>query len=328
MKLSLREKRNFYHELGRLIRSGRAFPSALELMLENTGGSLRRFLRALHEAALRGETVEESFAKQRPGVTEMEISILSASERAGRLEHACAQLSSYFGALDQARGIVIKRSLYPAFILHFGIFVLAAPKLALGGTVAAYLRQTFGFLLLIYVAVLLLVFLLKQLTNAAQTNVAIDAALRTVPMVGKMRRAFALARFTATYEAQLSAGVNVLDTLTGAAQASQSALVRQAAREALPQIRTGAKVGPLLENARVFPASVARAFRLAEETGELDEELQRLTREFESEALSRIETLSDWLPKIIYMLVVVYLAYQMIGIYQKSLSTYTKLLDS
>jgi len=327
VKLSLREKRNFYHELGRLIRAGRTFANGIDVMAENTHGNLRRFLRRLHAAALRGESVADAFVQQRPAVSEMEISILTASERAGRLDHACEQLSSYFGALENARAAVLKRSAYPAFVLHFGVFILAAPKLALGGTVVEYAKQTVGFLLMVYAAVTIVFALVKQLARAGESNAQIDAVLRALPIFGKLRRSFSLARFCATYEAQLGAGVNVLDALSSAAQAGRSGVITQSIDAALPQIRAGAQVGPLLQNSRAFPSSMTRAFRLAEETGELDQELQRLTHEFEQEALSRVETVSEWLPKIVYLLVVLYLAYQMIGIYQRTATEYGKLLD-
>ncbi|MEA3189406.1 MAG: type pilus assembly protein PilC [Chthoniobacter sp.] len=326
MKLRLREKRDFYRELERLFRAGRAFPDALEIMQENTRGQLGKFLRGLHGAALRGDTVAEAFARS-GAVSQMEISMLEASERAGRIDHACAQLSSYFGALEQARATVAKRALYPTFLLHFGVFVLAAPKLAMGGSVMEYARQTIGFLLLIYAAVLLAWIIGEKLSRAGETSVAIDSALRAVPLFGKVRRSFALARFCATYDAQLGAGVNVFDVLTSAGQASRSALVMQAVRKALPEVRGGSKVGPLLQNSRAFPAAMARAFRVGEETGELDLELSRLAEEFEREALSRVETLSDWIPKIAYFCVALYIAWQIVSVYSGMAAGYEKALD-
>lgn len=327
VKLSLREKRNFYHELGRLLRAGRAFPNALEIMGENATGSAAKFSRALRTAALRGDAVAAAFAEQRPAVSEMEISMLTASERAGKIEHACAQLSDYFGALAQARATVLKRSLYPAFLLHFGVFVMAAPRLAMGGTAVQYARQTLGFLLLVYAAVLLVFFAIKALARAAETNASLDEALRAVPLFGKLRRSFSLARFCATYGAQLGAGVNVFDALERAAEASRSASIAQAARTILPQVRGGSQVGPLLQNSRAFPAAMARAFRMGEETGELDVELETLAREFESEALSRVETLSDWIPKVVYLIVAGYLGWQIVAVYASQAASYEKLLD-
>src|SRR5438067_11012207 len=123
------------------MRSGSAFPSALELLAQDARGGLRRFLRQLREAVLRGDTVPEAFAKLRPAISDMELSIVTACERSGRFDRGCAQLAAYFQALERARAIVWKRSAYPLFLLHFGIFTMALPSLFTGAGAVGYFKQ-------------------------------------------------------------------------------------------------------------------------------------------------------------------------------------------
>src|SRR5207244_8207045 len=109
-------------------------------------------------------------------------------------------------------------------------------------------------------------------------------------------------------------------SLTTAARASQSALVIDAAKRALPALRTGSQVAPLLARCRVFPEEMTRAMHVGEETGELDRELKRLTESFERDALRRVEIISDWLPKLIYLLVAGYVGWQIISFYANYLA--------
>ena len=208
-----------------------------------SGGSARRLVDRLRDAADKGTTVADAFASQVPMISEMEASVMGACERSGRLDESCSYLSDYFSALDQSRRTVIRKSAYPLFMLHIGIFVVALPRLFLESG-AAYLRNTLGVLLVVYACAGAAWVLGRLLVRAGATRSSIDAMLRALPVAGKIRRVFALARFCATYEIQLHAGVNVLDSLESASHASQSALVNGAVRNALPQVRGEKKSRP------------------------------------------------------------------------------------
>ncbi|MDP9291525.1 MAG: type II secretion system F family protein [Verrucomicrobiota bacterium] len=327
MKLNLRQKERFYHQLGKLLRAGVAFPSALVTLSSETRGGLRRLIEHLRRATGRGESIGDAFASAQPAVSGLEAGIFLACERSGRLDEACRYLSEYFATLERARAAIVKKSAYPVFTLHFGVFVLALPSLFLGGTGAGYFKQTLSFLFAIYFVLGVVVFAVKGIVKLAESSAAVDRLLRLVPAVGKLRRSFTLSRFCATYEMQLQSGVNVIDGLLSAAHASRSALVTDAVERALPAIRSGAQVGPELSRSSAFTRDMMRAFRVGEDTGDLDEELKRLATEFHEEALSRIETVSEWLPRIVYVTIAVYLAFQIVATYQKVLGAYSKALD-
>jgi type II secretory pathway component PulF len=325
VKLSLREKQTFYRELARMLRSGRAFGNAVEMLAQDTRGSLRKFLQQLQTIAVRGDSVADAFAKLRPPVNDMELSILAASEHSGRLDRGCEQLAAYFGAMERARAVVLRRSLYPLFLLHFGIFTVALPKLFTGGGAADYFKQTIGTLVAIYLGGAVIGFIGFEILRMGRTVGAVDRFLRMVPVFRKIHLGFATARFCATYDAQLDAGVNVLDAFERAAQASGSALILKTARDRLPDLRAGAEVSSVLGSA--FPREMSRAFRLAEGAGDLDEELKRLAEDYEQRAFRNVETLSEWLPKIIYCLVAIYLGYQIVSFYSGMVSGYEKILE-
>lgn len=319
MSLSLRQKRNFYHELGQLLRSGTAFPAAIQLLLHDTHGALRRLMTGLHKSVEQGKTVGEAFADQAPAISHLEVSIISACGRTGRLEQGCAYLSDYFGRLYDARVTILRSARYPAFVLHFGVFLLPAIKLTMGGSQEQYLRETIGFLLLLYACIFLLVLLVRVVSLEGARSVFVDRFLRLVPVVGPTRRAFALARFCATYEMQLQSGVNVIDSLLSAAEASQSALVNRAARNAVPGIRAGSQVGPLLSGSGAFTDELLRAIRIGEETGQLDAELLRMVASFREESITRLQTLSSFLSKAIYFGVLLYTGWQIVETYKHML---------
>jgi type II secretory pathway component PulF len=311
VSLRFREKQTFYHSLGELLRSGVTFPAALKTLTPTARGGLRQLLERLNHAVENGSTVAEAFAAQRPAVTEMEISIVEAVERAGRLDRGLAQLSAYFGALDVARTNVVKNVAYPIFVLHFGIFALGVQTLVTDG-VGPYLRGVAGVLVIVYAAAALLFLVVRMLTALGAHHAAIDGLLRWVPLVGSIRRNFAVARFCATYEMQLGAGVNVMEGLAAAGRASRSGLIAAAVARTIPEVLKGGQVGPLLSAQPGFPAEMMRDFTVGEQTGRLDVELDRLAEEHRRAAMLKLEVFAEWSPRLISLGIFAYIGFRII----------------
>ena len=326
MSLSLREKQSLYHSLGQLVRSGVPFPSALDNLARTTRGGTRGVIRRLKDGVSSGQTVGESFARQRPAVGEMEVGVIAAVERAGKLEQGLAQLSAYFGALEQARQGILKKCAYPAFVLHFGVFALSLRTIFEKGFIA-YLQATFGLLALLWGIVLVIALLVPLVRDAGSKSAALDSLLRTLPLVGGIRRALSTSRFCATYEMQLDAGINVIDALQAAQRASRSGLIRAAVEHAIPEVRGGAQVGGLLAASGAFPEPMIRSFCVGEQTGELDQELKRLAAEYQAEGLARIETAAEWLARFIYIAILAYIGYEIVSWYQGYYQQALKFVD-
>jgi general secretion pathway protein F len=328
VSLSLRQKQSLYYNLGQLLRNGVPFPRAVESLARSARGSQRRVLARMQDAVLGGKTVAESFASQRPEVSEMEIGITAACERSGRLEHGFSQLSDYFRALAEARETIWKKSAYPLFVLHFGIFALNLPLLfSPGGGAAAYVKATIGLLALLYGVALVVALAAPLLGDAGSGSAWVDSLLRCIPFVGKIRRAFSTSRFCATYDMQLEAGINVLDALQAAQRASRSGLIRAAVERTIPEVRAGAQVGALLAVSSIFPEPMIRSFCVGEETGKLHEELPRLAAEYRTEGLARVATLAEWVPRLVYVAILIYVGYAIVSVYRGYMGQVEKLAN-
>ncbi len=313
MKLNLVQKQSFYHELGQFLKSGIALPQAVEALAPEIGsGALRQLLQRLEKLFLAGESIPDAFAKLRPAIGEMEVALISASSNSGRLETALTYLSEYFGTLENLRAAIVKQTVWPIIQLHIGVFLLPLAAAFLLGDWPAYFLHCGLFLGTLYAGGFALWLLGAWLIRSARTNVGVDRLLRAIPLVGALRRNMALNRFCATYEMQLQAAVNLMDSLRSAADASQSAMLREEIQRIIPKVRAGSQVGPLLAGSRVFPPVLQRVFRLGEDTGSLDEDLRKWADYYRKAAVAKMEALGIWLPRIISILIVGYLGYSIV----------------
>jgi type II secretory pathway component PulF len=328
MRLSLREKATFYQHSAQLLRSGIPLPQAMERLSTTSGGRLRAFLRSISRSLADGQSFSEALTATGTA-SQLERSSLAALERTGRLEDGLQQLAGYYEALNRSRGEIISRSAYPIFILHLGALLVHLPLIFTAGAGATeYLKKT-GFILLVFYGVIaLFALLIPLLRDSGATSSSTDWFLRKIPLIGKIRRSFALSRFCAAYDMQLSAGVNVMDSLDSAAKASRSGLIRSAVDAALPEVRSGAQVGPLLARSSAFPTDMKQSLLVAEETGSMDAELPRLAAEYQRDGLSRLSRFSEWMPRMIYLGVVVFLAYNVISGYKNYIDGMMRQFDS
>ena len=338
VKLDLLQKQTLYHELGQFLRSGIPLSQAVEALAQDTRrGPLRRVLEQLTRLFLSGQSVPAAFAQLQPAVGSLELAMVEAASSSGRLEQAFAYLSNYFGSLETVRSKILSASWWPLLQLHVGIVVINAatqiitavfqptPTQGLDGALLA--RQCGTAFGVLYGGVLLCWLGGVLLLKAARTNPRIDRLINFIPLVGRLRRNFALSRFCATYEMQLQAAINVMDGLRVAADASQSAQVQASVNGMIPKVRAGSSVGPLFAGQRVFPHALQRAMRVGEETGSLDTDLHRWADYYQTASFNALEALSAWVPRIVFLSIAGYLGYEIIQFFTMYMGGLEKMIS-
>ncbi len=310
------EKASLFHELGQLVRTGTPFPKAIEKLARLSSGQARASFTRITGALGRGGTVGESLLAGTPLISALEACVFTASDRAGKLDAGLEQSSKYYAALAAARARIRSQLAYPLFVLHFAMLILPLPVFfAEDGGTAPFLRAVGIGIGGFWIGVLILAALTRALLAAAARGTGEDRMLRAIPVLGKLRRDFSLSRFCAAYHMQLDAGVNVLASLETSAAASGSAILREAVTGALPAVRSGGQVSSALHETRAFPEPLLRAFSIGEETGELDRELQRIGDSYRDAAMRRLEALAEWIPRLIYIAIMAYIGWRIIGSY-------------
>ncbi len=309
-----REKARLYHDLGELLRSGVTFHRAIEKLAQHAQGATSSVMRGLSTAVSAGATMPEALAAQ-PQINGLDAALFTASDRAGMLDHGFALASEYYAALAEARSTMWTRAAYPLFILHFAFLAFNVTKLVNGDGLGEFARAVLAAWAVLWAALVTLIVVGKFLTRAAARSATLDHLLGFIPLVGKLRRAFALSRFSAAFDMQLEAAVNAFDTLSAAAKASASAVIVIACDRALGAVRAGEKVGDALAATHAFPESFTRAFLVGEETGRLDHELRHLASEYRKSAFKRLEAIAEWVPRMLYIGVLIYIGYMVVGWY-------------
>lgn len=324
--MSPREKQQLYHGLAQLIHAGITFPKALDRLSKTSRGSAAQVIRRIRRGLDQGLTVADACAEARPTITSMEAAILVAVERAGSLDRGLAQLAQHFDAVSAARGKAIARLAYPVFVLVLAILLLNLP-LVVRENFNAYLQRISTLLAGVIAAVFLAKFARDLIASATISSPFVERLVRLIPAVGSMQRAFAMNRFCLVYDLQIEAGINTLDALQAAAEASRSALVANLIRKILPEVRAGSQVGPLLVGSDAFDPAVVECILVGEESGRLDQELQRQAKLQEEKAFSRLNTLAEWIPRLAYLAIMISVGVAIVRLYAGYLGQVQSVID-
>ncbi len=315
MALSSKDKTRLYHDLGTLLKSGFHLDRGIELMLgQNPSAGRRAWLEALREGLAGGSSVTEALQKKSSGSSSLEIGLLVAGERGGRLDEACAHLAEYFELRRQSASKALGALVYPLILVHFAVVVPDFSKVVIGGLGAGFAGIPLR-LALLWSLIALVVAGAVLWSRAATRAVTADRLLNLVPLAGSVRRHWALARFSQVMRTCLLAGLKMAESLRLAGGASQSAVLDEGARKAAQKIEAGGNFADSLRSAGGFPFEFNNSMEMAEQSGTLDLEFDRWALAEAQLAARAQDRAAEWMPRIFYVLVVIYVASRIIGMF-------------
>jgi type II secretory pathway component PulF len=311
----LSRRADFYHQLGQLTGAGLGLIRALEeLKRHPPDHSYREPLGRLLGQIAGGATLTNAIERCGRWLPEFDIALLQAGEHSGRLDASFRLLSDYYTDRARLARQMIGDLAYPAFLLHFAIFIFPFARFFASGNWVAYLGQTVGVLIPLYLVVGLMIFA-AQSRHGEAWRAFIEAILHPVPVLGVARRFLALARLAAALEALLRSGVAIIQAWELAATASGSPALRRTVLGWRPQIERGQTPAEAVNASGSFPELFAAQYATGEISGQLDDTLGRLHTYYQEEGSHKLQAVSRWTPRAIYFCVVLMIAYRVIQFY-------------
>lgn len=329
MRSDARDKQLFYTEISKLLEAGFDIRKAAGVMGNSRLPAPQvKLLKTIVVGLESGQTIAGAFAADK-GVGKLEMSMIAAGERGGKLGRAFAHLAGYFGMVAAARREVIKGMIYPLIVLHLGVFVGKVPLAMMSGE--ADVGEIFTDLL-VTLAVMYAVaaggyFLMRFLLKKASTNVQADAFFGYIPWVGKARRNMAMSRFCKVYHACLLAGLPMRETVQVSCESAQSGRVLAAGGRIEALAVEGNALGPGYMSEDAFPSEFSRSYANGEEAGTLDKDMEVWARLFQENADAAVRMASMMIPKAFYFVIMGYVAWKILGFFSGYYGELDSLMD-
>ena len=268
----------------------------------------------------KGGTLADAMGKHSKIFSDLYVNMVAAGEQGGILDTILNRLAAHLEKNAALKSKIKSAMMYPVIVLIVVVLVVSALLLFvvpifeqmfsdLGGQLPGPtqfvidLSKFFsGNILLIIGAIVALIVLYRAYYKSDGGEKVIDAIKLRVPIIGLMLRKLAIARFTRTLGTLISSGVSILDGLSITSKTSGNRVVADAIMKARTSISGGENIsGPLAESG-VFPLMVTQMIAVGEETGGLDEMLQKVADFYEDEVDTAVAGLTSTLEPIMIVI--------------------------
>jgi type IV pilus assembly protein PilC len=130
----------------------------------------------------------------------------------------------------------------------------------------------------------------------------IDRGMLRMPVLGSVIRKAAVARFTRTLGTLVSSGVPILNGLEITARTAGNKVIEEAVLKTRTSISEGNTIAEPLKECGVFPPMVVQMIGVGEQTGALDEMLEKVADFYDSEVDTAVSALTSIIEPIMIVI--------------------------
>jgi type IV pilus assembly protein PilC len=152
---------------------------------------------------------------------------------------------------------------------------------------------------IIIVADIVFVVLLKRWVQTETGRAKWDALKLKIPVFGKLVHKTALARFSHTFAVLLRSGVPILESLEITSETVGNVVVSRAIKDVQTGVSQGESIAKPLEAHAVFPPMIVQMMAVGEETGALDELLEKIAGFYDQEVEATVNALTSLLEPLL-----------------------------
>ena len=312
----------FTRQLATMFSAGLTLERAIQsLGAEEKHRKFKKVLTSVSDNIRKGLNMSESLARH-PGVfNNLFIAMVKAGEVSGNLNEILEQLSSYLENLDDTRRKVKSAMNYPIFMIVFLICMLMVmllviiPKFSqvyaqLGAGLPPATRKMIdfsewfasnvGFLFFVGFSITSIVWLISKTQRGGFT---LDSIKLKLPVFGSLMEQSILNKFCKTFGILIGAGVPVLETTALLRKVVDNKVYARAIDDASDYIRDGYNISSALRRTEVFPSILLQLASTGEETGELDDLLDRAAVYYQKQVDALVDRMTTLIEPLLILLV-------------------------
>jgi type II secretory pathway component PulF len=307
-----------YHNLAVLLQAGVPIKKALATVGAHKRGPFARQMRFLGDAISRGSTLAEAMAARPRKFPPMDVLVVRAAETAGDAGRAMQELGEWYTFRQQLKRTIISELAYPLVIFHVAALLLPLTGLFLGAYDAGgYLLKVLKFLAPPYIFVGAIWAVVRFTPPRGLLRRALDAVALSIPLLGGGLLHLSLGRFCRAFGMLHRAGVPITQALPQATAVCGNATVAAWLNGAVRSVRQGHQAWEGFP--RGIPADFTAIWSTGEESGMLGDVTVRLAHNEAEAAKSRLASLARWIPRLIYFLLMLWMAYQIVTVAKTAL---------
>jgi type IV pilus assembly protein PilC len=319
----------FTRQLATMIDAGLAMVQCLQALAEQTTNKVMRdTIKDVCTRVEGGDSFSEALSKHPKTFNKLYVCMVGAGERGGLLAEILSRLATYLENTAKLRKKVKSAMMYPTAvtIIAIGITIFLLVKVVpvfgdvykgfgskLPGPTQALINLSQfvqSYLLYIVVAMGAGVYGWMAYLKTPKGREFWDSTRIQLPIFGVIAHKICLARFTRTLASLIRSGVPILEVLQIVSNTVGNVVMEKAIRTAASDIERGEGISTALGKHPVFPSMIIRMVTAGEQTGKIENMLERISDFLDDE----IETTLSGLTSLIEPILIVFLGVTVGGI--------------
>ena len=287
-----KEVMHFSRQMSVFVEAGIPIMEALEVIAEETADKLlKRVLLDMIVQLREGDTFAAAATAHPEAFPRYYVAVLESAELTGTLDKVLLELADYMEREVEARSQITSALIYPAVVAVLAVvtvIILATfviPKFktffdSLGAKLPLPTRMLLSvsnFVSTWWWAIMLgIVLFVGSIIAIRRTGVGrarLDATLLKLPVIGPLLQASIIERVCRVLASLVTAGVDLPRAMAVTADSSNNAVYRDGINHIREQMLEGNGLADPLAQSNLFPAAAKQMFRVGEETGTLDKQL-------------------------------------------------------
>jgi type IV pilus assembly protein PilC len=321
-KVALGDLVIFTRQLATMIDAGLAMVQSLQALAEQTTNKVMRdVIKDVCARVESGDSFSEALQKHPKAFSRLYVCMVAAGEKGGLLAEILARLATYLENTARLRKKVKSATMYPIVVtivaICITIFLLIKVVPVFGEIFSSFHHELPApTLYLIALSHFVQHYILPILISMGAGVYGWFYFIKTpsgrkfwdtyrirIPIFGIIAHKICLARFTRTLASLVRSGVPILEVLQIVSQTVGNVVMEKAIRTAAGDIERGESISTSLGKHPIFPSMIIRMVTAGEQTGKIDNMLERIADFLDEE----IETTLSGLTALIEPILIVFL---------------------
>ncbi len=325
----------FTRQMATMMKAGVPLVQSFDIVADGVENpTMATLIRAIREDVAAGGGFATSLKKHPKYFDDLFCNLVDAGEQSGSLETMLDRIAIYKEKTEQLKAKIKKAMTYPIAVVAVAIIVTGillvkvVPQFAetfgsFGAELPAFTlfvlglsdwAQAYWFHTIVFLIVAVVVF--KKLKEKNKKfAILLDRLSLKLPVTGAIVYNSIIARFARTLSTTFSAGVPLIDALDSVAGACGNAIYEVGVYKIRDEVATGTQLNQAIRATKLFPSMLIQMTTIGEESGALDEMLDKVANYFEEQVDNMVDGLTALLEPIIMSVLGVLVGGLMIAMY-------------
>ena len=310
-----------------LLQAGVPMLEALDTLGNQHSGSFRAAILNVRDQVSSGMSLAESFGKRPDLFDEASVHLIEVGENSGNLPTILEQLADFKQRLLEFKDKVVTALIYPALLLVFGLSAAVFLMTFVMPELLANLEETLDQLpwptrvvravsdvlvnsgLWLAIATAGCLFAVWLWTQTDRGRLVWHQTLLKLPVVGGLFLKQGVARIAMIISTLSRSGVELPRAIELAERSTDNRVLKNALHQAGEQIASGADLADAFRGADVFPPLAVRVFSVGQESGRLEQMLERLSKDYEKQVTTRSARITAMLEPVLILFLAAFVGF-------------------